>query len=169
MFVGYLYDPSRTNKHYYYHAGWNIQAYVAYVAGIALPFAGFVGTLGASVSPEALRLGDLGWMISFVTSFPGLLRVVPGLADQEPEDNQGAKALLGAGRQRRNYCSRRDDHLRDGLEGLRWRLDRRRTEQGQLLTLIYFFSFLLLQHECMTVRIGGRESTYREQEPVAKR
>lgn len=69
VFVGYLYDPSRTNKHYYYHAGWNIQAYVAYVAGIALPFAGFVGTLGASVSPEALRLGDLGWMISFVTSF----------------------------------------------------------------------------------------------------
>jgi nucleobase:cation symporter-1, NCS1 family len=34
-----------------------------------LPFAGFVGTLGASVSAPATHLGQLGWMISFITSF----------------------------------------------------------------------------------------------------
>lgn len=69
MFVGQLYDPAKTNKHYYYHGGWNIQAYIAYVAGIALPFTGFVGTLGASVTAPATHLGQLGWMISFITTF----------------------------------------------------------------------------------------------------
>jgi NCS1 family nucleobase:cation symporter-1 len=67
--VGWLYDPTSNNKHYYYHKGWNIQAYIAYIAGIALPFAGFVGTLGAPVSEEATHLGQLGWIISFVVSF----------------------------------------------------------------------------------------------------
>ncbi len=84
MFIGYLYDPSEMNEHYYYHAGCNIQAYIAYFAGIALPFAGFVGTLGASVSQEALHLGDLGWMISFVASFV----VYYGLCVVWPTKNQ---------------------------------------------------------------------------------
>ncbi len=57
------------NKHYYYHLGCNIQAYIAYIVGIALPFAGFLGTLGVRVPDAALHLGDLGWMISFVASF----------------------------------------------------------------------------------------------------
>ncbi|KAH8881722.1 allantoin [Thozetella sp. PMI_491] len=69
VYVGWLYDPSKNNKHYYYHGGWNIQGYIAYLAGIALPFAGFVGTLGASVSEAAYHLGQLGWLISFITSF----------------------------------------------------------------------------------------------------
>lgn len=42
---------------------------IAYLAGIALPFAGFVGTLGAKVSVEASDLGDLGWCLSFAASF----------------------------------------------------------------------------------------------------
>jgi len=69
VFVGYLYDGSRTNKYYYYHRGWNVQAAIAYICGIALPFPGFVGTLGASVSTAATDLGRLGWLISFFTSF----------------------------------------------------------------------------------------------------
>ena len=69
VFVGWLYDPGKSNRYYHYHAGCNIQAYIAYLSGIALPFAGFAGTLGASVSDEALHLGSLGWMISFIASF----------------------------------------------------------------------------------------------------
>jgi len=64
-----LYDGSRTNKHYYYTKGWNIQAVIAYICGIALPFPGFVGTLGAKVSTPALDLGRLGWLLSFTVTF----------------------------------------------------------------------------------------------------
>ena len=69
VFVGQLYNPTQYNEHYYYSGGWNIQAYIAYVAGIALPFAGFVGTLGAEVSAPATKLGQLGWCLSFATTF----------------------------------------------------------------------------------------------------
>ena len=41
----------------------------AYLVGIALPFPGFCGTLGAKVSVPAQNLGHLGWMISFTSSF----------------------------------------------------------------------------------------------------
>lgn len=64
-----MYDGSRTNKHYYYTKGWNIQAVIAYICGIALPFPGFVGTLGAKVSTPALDLGRLGWLLSFTVTF----------------------------------------------------------------------------------------------------
>ncbi|KAI9739963.1 MAG: hypothetical protein M1818_005019 [Claussenomyces sp. TS43310] len=69
VFVGYCYDGSPQNKHYYYMRGWNVQAIIAYLCGIALPFPGFVGTLGAHVSTAATDLGRLGWLISFSTSF----------------------------------------------------------------------------------------------------
>ena len=49
--------------------GWNVQGVIAYLAGIALPFPGFVGTLGAKVSVPAQQLGHLGWMLSFSVSF----------------------------------------------------------------------------------------------------
>ena len=62
-------DGSKDNKHYRYYWGWNIQGVIAYLVGIALPFPGFVGTLGANVSISAQNLGHLGWMISFVASF----------------------------------------------------------------------------------------------------
>lgn len=68
MYVGNLYDPSKSNKRYYYAKGWNIQAYIAYIVGIALPFTGFVGTLGPKVSTTATRMGDLGWCLSFISS-----------------------------------------------------------------------------------------------------
>lgn len=69
VFIPSLYDGSRHNKHYHYHRGWNIQAYIAYICGIALPFPGFVGTLGPHVSSAAEDLGHLGWMLSFAVSF----------------------------------------------------------------------------------------------------
>lgn len=49
--------------------GWNLQAAFAYIVGIALPFPGFVGTLGPTVSAPAQHLGQLGWMLSFASSF----------------------------------------------------------------------------------------------------
>ena len=42
---------------------------MAYLVGIALPFPGFVGTLGPTVSLPAQNLGHLGWMLSFASSF----------------------------------------------------------------------------------------------------
>lgn len=49
--------------------GWNLQGVIAYLVGIALPFPGFVGTLGANVSETADQLGHLGWLLSFSVSF----------------------------------------------------------------------------------------------------
>jgi len=69
VFISHLYNGDKDNKHYYYTKGWNVQAIIAYLAGVALPFPGFVGTLGPKVSVPAQRLGDCGWMLSFVTSF----------------------------------------------------------------------------------------------------
>ncbi|KAI9737082.1 MAG: hypothetical protein M1834_000672 [Cirrosporium novae-zelandiae] len=69
VFIGSLYDGSSWNKHYYYTRGWNIQAVIAYISGIALPFPGFVGTLGPTVSKPAQDMGHLGWLLSFFTSF----------------------------------------------------------------------------------------------------
>ncbi|RDW80003.1 uracil permease-like protein [Coleophoma cylindrospora] len=69
VFIGHLYNGSSENKHYYYHKGWNVQAVIAYLCGIALPFPGFVGTLGPSVSASATELGRLGWLLSFTVSF----------------------------------------------------------------------------------------------------
>jgi NCS1 family nucleobase:cation symporter-1 len=69
VFIGHLYNGSKSNKHYYYTKGWNLQALFAYLCGIALPFPGFVGTLGAKVSTGATDLGRLGWLLSFTVSF----------------------------------------------------------------------------------------------------
>lgn len=69
VFLSHLYDGSRGNPHYYYTHGWNLQALFAYIVGIALPFTGFVGTLGPHVPESAQKLGQLGWMLSFTSSF----------------------------------------------------------------------------------------------------
>lgn len=69
VFISHLYDGSKYNQHYRYFKGCNLQAIIAYIVGIALPFPGFVGSLGPQVSVAAQRLGDLGWLLSFCTSF----------------------------------------------------------------------------------------------------
>lgn len=68
VFISELYNGTKENPYYRYTKGWNINAYVAYLAGIALPFAGFTGTLGASVSEAGVRLGHIGWLLSFFVS-----------------------------------------------------------------------------------------------------
>lgn len=40
VFISHLYSGDKSNKHYYYHKGWNIQALVAYICGVAVPFPG---------------------------------------------------------------------------------------------------------------------------------
>ncbi|KAK9776792.1 putative Uracil permease-like protein [Seiridium cardinale] len=69
IFVTSLYDGAKSNKHYYYYRGWNVQAAIAYIVGVAVPFPGFIGTLGASVSTTATNIGHLGWLLSFSISF----------------------------------------------------------------------------------------------------
>lgn len=69
VFIGHLYNGHKSNKHYYYAFGWNLQAVIAYLCGIIPPFPGFVGTLGPHVSTAATDLGRLGWLLSFVVSF----------------------------------------------------------------------------------------------------
>ncbi|KAF2863383.1 putative allantoin permease [Piedraia hortae CBS 480.64] len=68
IFLEHLYT-AKPNPHYRYLGGVNIQAIIAYIVGIAMPFPGFVGTLGPKVSSAAQKLGQLGWMLSFVSSF----------------------------------------------------------------------------------------------------
>jgi NCS1 family nucleobase:cation symporter-1 len=46
-----------------------LQAVAAYVIGIALPFPGFCGELGANVSAAAAHIMDLAWILSFTASF----------------------------------------------------------------------------------------------------
>jgi NCS1 family nucleobase:cation symporter-1 len=67
-FLRHLYDGNSDNPHYYYFKGWNIQAYIAYIAGVIIPFPGFCGSLGANVSETAMNIGHIGWLLSFVVS-----------------------------------------------------------------------------------------------------
>ena len=69
MAVEYLYDGTKANQRYFYLKGINVRGFIAYVAGIAFPFAGFCGTLGASVSKTATEMGYIGWLLSFAVSF----------------------------------------------------------------------------------------------------
>lgn len=68
VFLEHLYDGKRSNPHYYYYRGWNLQAYIAYICGAIIPFPGFCGSLGANVSSTATNLGHIGWCLSFVVS-----------------------------------------------------------------------------------------------------
>jgi NCS1 family nucleobase:cation symporter-1 len=40
IFIPPLYVGSEKNEHYWFHGGWNIQAYTAYLAGITVVFPG---------------------------------------------------------------------------------------------------------------------------------
>ncbi|KGO37810.1 Permease, cytosine/purine, uracil, thiamine, allantoin [Penicillium expansum] len=68
IFVPELYHGSSDNHYYWFYKGWGLQAYAAYLIGIALPFTGFVGTLGASVPAVGVHMGDMGWLLSFFVS-----------------------------------------------------------------------------------------------------
>ncbi|KAI1849768.1 hypothetical protein JX266_004717 [Neoarthrinium moseri] len=70
IMTAWLFNPGKTNVHYRYHRGWNVQAVIAYLAGIALPFPGFAASLGATgVNQAGNDLFYMGWLLSFCTSF----------------------------------------------------------------------------------------------------
>lgn len=74
--TAWLFDPKKTNLYYRYHKGWNIQALIAYVLGIALPFPGFLGSLGVpGVGVHGRRLFYLGWLLSFSISFVAYIAI----------------------------------------------------------------------------------------------
>ncbi|KAK2035708.1 hypothetical protein LZ31DRAFT_601965 [Colletotrichum somersetense] len=67
IMIADYYFPSKGNIA---HKGWNLQAVIAYLVGIALPFPGFVANLGASgVGTADRKLYYLGWLLSFAVSF----------------------------------------------------------------------------------------------------
>jgi NCS1 family nucleobase:cation symporter-1 len=101
VFLSNLYDGSSSNKHYYYHRGWNLQAVISYIVGIALPFPGFVGTLGPHVSKPAQELGQLGWLLSFSSSFV----VYYVLCKIWPTRNQRVVREMGLGWEEMSYMS----------------------------------------------------------------
>lgn len=58
-----------SKSRYWYTRGWNIRAAVAWIAGVALPFPGFIATFGTvSVNTGATRMWYLGYLLSLVVS-----------------------------------------------------------------------------------------------------
>ena len=55
---------SAPGARYMYWRGFNVNAAVAYVCGMAIPFVGFVGTFGVPVPLAATRCDQLGWYVS---------------------------------------------------------------------------------------------------------
>lgn len=91
VFIPELYNGTKSNPYYRYKKGWNINAYIAYIAGIALPFAGFVGTLGAKgVSEVATNMGHIGWLLSYFVSafvYYGMCKIFPTPAQRVVKEN----------------------------------------------------------------------------------
>ena len=85
IFPSHLFDPRKTNIHYRYHKGWNLQALIAYIVGIALPFPGFAASLGAKgVGSAGQKMFYLGWLLSFTVS----LILYPLICKFWPTNNQ---------------------------------------------------------------------------------
>ncbi|KAH6647216.1 allantoin [Truncatella angustata] len=83
--TGWLFNPQKTNVHYRYYGGWNMQAVIAYIAGIAMPFPGFAASLGATgVNQSGEDMFYIGWLLSFCTA----LVVYIGLCKIWPTQNQ---------------------------------------------------------------------------------
>lgn len=94
-----LYVPTKANKNYWYHGGVNIQAVIAYCVGIALPFPGFCGELGASVSTSAAHIMDIAWLTAFTVSFVTyyvICKVWPTASQREVKLNYLAWEQLGS-------------------------------------------------------------------------
>lgn len=68
LFMERLYDGKKTNTAYHYVRGWNVNAYLAYIAGCAVGLPGFCGDLGANVSSQAKEVGYLGYLLAFFVS-----------------------------------------------------------------------------------------------------
>lgn len=69
IFIPSIYIGNSSNPNYWYTRGWNIQAYVAYIVSVGLCFVGFVNRVGADVPDTGVKLGYLGWFLTFPTGF----------------------------------------------------------------------------------------------------
>ncbi|TQB75401.1 hypothetical protein MPDQ_003090 [Monascus purpureus] len=69
IFIPSIYIGNSSNPNYWYTRGWNIQAYVAYIVSVGLCFVGFVNRVGADVPDAGVKLGYLGWFLTFPTGF----------------------------------------------------------------------------------------------------
>ena len=69
VFVRSMYMGNSTNPNYWYTRGWNVQAYTAYIVSVGLCFVGFVNRVGAKVPDAGVKLGYLGWFLTFPTGF----------------------------------------------------------------------------------------------------
>lgn len=54
---------------YYYTRGWNVRAYIAYFATIALNFAGFLGNMGVPVPQPVTRMYYFAYPVGLILSF----------------------------------------------------------------------------------------------------
>lgn len=68
IFVPSIYVGNKENENYWYHRGWNIQAYIAYLVAVGLCMIGFVNKVGASVPKVGEDLGNMGWLLTFPTA-----------------------------------------------------------------------------------------------------
>ncbi|KAI0759269.1 permease for cytosine/purines, uracil, thiamine, allantoin-domain-containing protein [Trametes elegans] len=78
----HAYSSAPGSRYMYWH-GFNLNAVAAYVCGVAIPFAGFIGTFGVAVPLAATRCDQIGWYVS--ASVAGVVYLV--LCRVRPLDN----------------------------------------------------------------------------------
>jgi len=100
-----LYTDDPNGRYWYWH-GFNWRAYAAYVCGIAIPFPGFVGAIGAIPSlsatlTPAAQIYSFGYLLSFSTGlvvYTVLSRVFPpgdvAEARSMPFESMGKREVL---------------------------------------------------------------------------
>jgi NCS1 family nucleobase:cation symporter-1 len=82
IFVNSIYVGNSKNPNYWYYRGWNVQAYIAYIIAVGLCFIGFVNKVGATVPSVGVKIGNLGWFLSFTTG--GLIYYLVNLVWPHP-------------------------------------------------------------------------------------
>ena len=60
-----IYSLAKSGR-YWYTAGVNYRAFVAFVAGCLLPLSGFVASFGYTIGSAATKMYDLEWVSSFL-------------------------------------------------------------------------------------------------------
>lgn len=69
IFIPSIYIGKSTNPNYWYTRGWNVQAYIAYMISVGICFAGFLSRAGVDVPDAGVKLGYLGWFLTFPMGF----------------------------------------------------------------------------------------------------
>ncbi|KAK5444239.1 hypothetical protein LTS15_010354 [Exophiala xenobiotica] len=92
MSIPDMYNLSPNGRYYYYH-GFNIRAFVAFVAGFALPMPGFIHSFNKTTATAIDRMYWLGWFLSLLvgasTYYLGcLIWKVPGEEKKCPFESQ---------------------------------------------------------------------------------